>query len=362
MRTLRNSPQTRFATGAALFGVTLALGIGANPAAGASSAHVARDGNHGYTQVNLVSDVPGLAKVTDAHVVNPWGISFGPQTPLWVANNGTATSTIYAGANGSGPISTVPLVVDVPEGVTGTVFNDTSRFHVPGTHGTPALFLFDSLGGDIAAWTSTDPVSTAATTVKHVPGAVFTGLTLARSGDGARLYAADAAGGVRVYNGNFHQVDVFRDHHLQGLGLSPYGIQAIGHWIYVTYAPAPGVTAKFDGAVDVFSPSGRLHRRLITGGKLDDPWGLALAPEHWGKFGGDLLVGNEEDGRINAYNPHSGDWQGVLSDGKGHPLVNDGLWGIAFGNGVIGTPRKLIFAAGIDEYAHGLVGTIQPAD
>ena len=62
-----------------------------------------------YRQTNLVSDLPGEAQVTDANLVNAWGIAFNPTGPLWIANNHTNTSTLY---DGNGVKNT--LVVTLP--------------------------------------------------------------------------------------------------------------------------------------------------------------------------------------------------------------------------------------------------------
>ena len=92
----------------------------------------------------------------------------------------------------------------------------------------------------------------------------------------------------------------------------PYNVAHIGKRIFVSYAPAPGKTASVDGLVDVFTFGGHLARRLLVGGKLDEPWGMVVAPDNWGKFGGDLLVGNEEGGAIHAYGRHSGHLHGTV--------------------------------------------------
>src|SRR5512133_138424 len=84
-----------------------------------------------FTEVDLVSNVPGRAAVTDAHVQNAWGLALGPTTPLWVANNGTNTATLYAGGLGGAAPTIVPLVVTIPGGApTGQVFNGTDAFVV----------------------------------------------------------------------------------------------------------------------------------------------------------------------------------------------------------------------------------------
>jgi len=336
------------ALGTALTAVALVPAGGAQAATGG-----------GFQQVDLVSDVPGMAQLTDPAVVNPWGIALGPTTPLWVANNGTSTATIYTGANGSDPVSKVRLTVTTPAQPTGQVFNSTSAFAL---RGKPAPFLFDTLSQRVAAWSPQVPPPTLARTTARVANHVYLGLAIARTGQGPRLLAADGGGRIDVFDTRYRLIAhprTFTDPMLPR-GLGPYNVAVLGNRVYVSYAPAPGATASVDGAINVFDLNGRLVRRLVTGGPLEEPWGMVMAPAHWGRFGGMLLVGNEDGGRINAFDPATGAFRGTLRDAAGAPLANDGLWGLAFGNGAFGTPRTLIFAAGIDEYTHGLVGTISP--
>ena len=147
-------------------------------------------------------------------------------------------------------------------------------------------------------------------------------------------------------------------------GFAPFGIQAIGGKLYVTYAmqdaakhddvPCPGC-----GFVDVFNTDGTFVQRLVSMGALNSPWGMALAPGNFGKFSNDLLVGNFGDGTINGFDPITGAMIGTLDGTNGMPLVNDGLWGLAFGNGAQGTSTStLYFTAGLNHEADGLFGAI----
>jgi uncharacterized protein (TIGR03118 family) len=272
-----------------------------------------------------------------------------------VANNGTSTSTLYRSIPAP---SQVPLVVNTQPLPTGAAFNGTDGFALP--DGTHANFLFDSLSGQISAWPS--PPTTTTTTMVTIPGAAYTGLAVTNTKAGPRLFAADSASKlVQVFNGGWDLVGVLRDPRLPR-DLTPYNVAVLGGKVYVTYAPPPQLegSAKIHGAIDVYSLGGRLERRLVTGGVLNGPWGLALAPRHWGGFGGALLVGNEDGGRIHAFDPRSGHLLGTLRDKHGTPIGEDGLWGIAFGNGVIGTPNDLVIAIGIDEYQHGRVELVHP--
>jgi uncharacterized protein (TIGR03118 family) len=287
-------------------GAALLIGVSAGPAA---ATQADRHGDSGsYVETPLVSDQPGVAPVTDSNLVNPWGIAFGPTTPLWVANNGTSTSTLYS----TNPVTAkLPLVVNTQPGPTGTVFNDTTEFALP--DGTASNFLFASVSGQLSAWGG----GTQTTTAASVSGTVFTGLALAHTDDGARLYAADAAStNVLVYNGKWQLDEILKDPKLPE-GLTTYNVAVIGKKIYVSYAPPPGVESKVLGAIDVFNLDGRLERRLVTGGVLNGPWGMVVAPHSWGRFADALLVGNEDGGQINAFNPRSGRFLGTVKDAHG---------------------------------------------
>ena len=210
-------------------GAALVIGVSAGPAVATQGDRQRDKGS--YVETPIVSDQPGVAPVTDSNLVNPWGIAFGPTTPLWVANNGTSTSTLYS----TNPVATkLPLVVTTQPAPTGTVFNDTTEFGLP--DGTASNFLFASLSGQLSAWGG----GTQTTTTASVSGTAFTGLALAHTNDGARLYAADAEStNVLVYNGKWQLDDILKDRDLP-TGLTSYNVAVIGEKIYVSYAPPPG--------------------------------------------------------------------------------------------------------------------------
>jgi uncharacterized protein (TIGR03118 family) len=342
--------------GPSLRSVGILAAIAALALSGASVAEA-----HGtvYKKRNLVSDIDGVARITDPNLVNPWGLSAGPSTPLWVADNGTDVSTLYSGGVRRSVPTILPLVVSIPGGApTGTVFNPTSGFAV---NGAPARFIFDSEAGTVTAWNA----GTAAQTVVPSSGAIYKGLAIATEGT-PLLYAADFHNAkIDVFDASFKPVTVpggFTDPNLPS-GFAPFNVQELAGRIVVAYAKqdeqaedevaGPGL-----GFVDVFDTSGHLLRRLISGGALDAPWGLVLAPRHFGQFSGDLLVGNFGDGAIHAYEPRTGELDGTLTNKDGNPIKIDGLWALRFGNGVFGTPTTLIFSAGIGDEEHGLLGEI----
>jgi uncharacterized protein (TIGR03118 family) len=313
---------------------------------------------NGFKQVNLVSDVPGLARITDFRVSNPWGLALGEKTPIWINNNNTATSEVYTGANGHDPL-TRALVVQVPAGPTGIAFNPTTAFaaHQNGTK-VPSAFLFNGFDGYISGWGPTaDPITEAIPT-RFTRTNGYLGMAVAGTPAGPRMYAAAFSGRIQVFNGRFRPLPSRHTFVDPNMGtLAPYNVAVFGPLVYVAYADANGGPG---GAISVFRFNGHFVRRLTTDPHLNAPWGMAIAPAHWGAFGGMLLVGNVNDGRISAFDPTTGAFKGQLRTASGKPIVNSGLWGLVFGNGITGTKRDLLFAAGIDNYAHGLFGIIRP--
>ena len=320
-----------------------------------------------YTVHNLQSDIPGLAAATDPDLVNGWGIAAGPAsgpaTPWWVSDNGTSKSTLYNGNTGA----KLGLVVTIPGAPTGVVFNGTADFQVnAGTGLKASLFIFDTDTGQIAGWNG---VGTVAINKVTTANSKYTGLAIGSTGGKNYLYAANfITAHVDVFDGSFTPATLagdFVDPRLPQ-GYAPFGIQAIGNEIFVAYAKqSPDkhdeVVGKHRGFVSVFGMDGTFHGRVASRGVLDAPWGLAKAPANFGKFSGDLLVGNFGDGRIHAYKWTSDGWKlhGTLRGPHDRPIVIEGLWGIGFGNGgAAGPTNTLYFAAGTDEEEHGLFGSI----
>ena len=317
----------------------------------------------------LVADRPGHAAQTDSNLVNGWGIVAGPSTPWWVADNGTDKSTLYDGSGNS-----IPLVVDVGGGPTGTVFNGSSDFVVSSNGDSgPALFLFASEDGKIRGWNpnvpASSPPSTKAFVVAGRSGAIYKGLAIAWMGDQGYLYATDFHNGqVDVFNGSFvrqHWAGAFVDPNIPA-GFAPFGIQAANGMIFVTYAKQDAdaedeVDGRHLGYVDAFATNGTFIANVASRGPLNAPWGIAWAPDSFGRFGGDLLVGSFGDGRIHAYRLTAGGWMldGTLSSASGQSIKIEGLWGMAFGNGgAAGPTNTLYFAAGPNGESHGLFGSV----
>ncbi|HSB21715.1 MAG TPA: TIGR03118 family protein, partial [Burkholderiaceae bacterium] len=339
-----------------------------------------------FSATSLVADTGATgALTTDTNLVNAWGIAFGPTSPVWVANNHSATSTLYDG-NGKPQPFAAPRVVALPSGAggvdfdaTGIVFNPTSDFVITsGANSAAAAFIFDGEGGMIAGWSSSVDAASAVITYTDAGGAIYKGLAIANNGSANFLYATDFHNGkVDVFDAAFKKQTptatsfAFMDPTLPA-GYAPFGIQAIKNGpggttqIYVSYAMPQGPDNVDNqngaglGLVNVFDANGNLVKHLVTaGGALNAPWGMALAPSDFGTLSGALLVGNFGDGRINGFDPATGAFIGTVASASGVPFALPGLWGIAFGNDAANQPHNTLFyAAGPNDEANGAYGRI----
>ena len=326
-----------------------------------------------YLVIPLVADQSNGQPTTDGNLVNGWGIVAGPTTPLWVSSNGMGLSTVYDGLGNikspPSPVIIPPVNPADPHGAPdGIVFNLGSS-SLAGDFlvgGAAAKFLWATEDGAIAAWASGGSATLMFTATD---GAVYKGLAMAGNGvDHFRVYAADFHNGkIDVINHLWTKIGVpgaFSDPSLPP-GFAPFNIMNIQGNLYVAYAmQKAGSDDEADGPglgiVNVFDADGFLLERVATKGKLNAPWGMALAPDGFGKFSNMLLVGNFGDGTINAYNVKGFTFAGQLH-ANNKVLKIDGLWGIAFGNGFNSQPTDtLFFAAGPGDEGHGQFGAIVP--
>jgi uncharacterized protein (TIGR03118 family) len=329
----------------------------------------AAEPGNSYRVQNLVSDgFQTTAQPPDPLLINGWGIAASATSPWWVSAADSNSSLLY---NATGVRA--QLVVQVAGGPTGIVSNSGSGFVVTdGAASGAARFMWAAEDGTISAWSPAVPP----TTLSHVMvpnalapahGASYKGLALAQTATGAFLYAADFHNNhVDVFDSAFHAVTIaggFVDPKLPK-GFAPFGIQRIGTMIFVAYAKQDDdaeeeVAGDGLGYVSAFNPDGTFVRRVASRDALNAPWGMALAPANFGRFSGDLLVGNFGNGRINAFDPVTFEPKGHLKNERGKAVVIDGLWGIGFGNGAAAGPTNVLyFAAGPDEEQHGLFGRI----
>ena len=315
-----------------------------------------------YRQNNLVSDVPGVAQLQDTNLVNAWGVSFGGAGPFWVNDNRTGKSTLYAvtnDASGAEIVTKQTLEVTIPGdgSPTGVVNNNRGGFNGD-------VFLFASLDGTISGWRA--PLGTTAETLATRPGAVYTGLALVTNSSGPFLLVANfAEGTLDAYSTNASLVAQYADANAPA-GYAPFNVQVAGGAVYVMFARHEGGRGR--GLIDVFDPETGAFHRFATGADaggnlhlIDSPWGVALAPNSFGRHGGDLLVGNFGSGTIMTFGL-DGRFHGLLRGLDHAPIQIERLWGLTFGNGGrAGSPDKLFFAAGPEEENHGLFGSLSPA-
>jgi uncharacterized protein (TIGR03118 family) len=355
-------------------GVAVATAVGIIlPAAGAS-AGIARGS---YRETDLVSNIPGRAQHLDPNLVNPWGISASSGSPMWVADNNAGVATLYDGAGNAfpPPASGGPLVVTIPKpdgsdggAPTGTVFNAN------GGEFKGDRFLFATEDGTIAGWNPAVNFTRARIEVNRSTvglGAVYKGLAIGNNGVADHIYASNFRfGTIEVFDTSYKMVALSGSFTDPGIaaGFAPFNIQDLAGVLYVTYAKqkpdkhddqsGPGF-----GFVDAYDLNGHLLGRVASGGTLNSPWGLAIAPATFGNFHDDLLVGNFGDGRINAFSLRTGAFGGQLKSETSAPIVIPGLWGLKFGNGAFGaSPNTLYFAAGINDEQDGLFGSIVNVD
>src|SRR5712692_7537350 len=311
-----------------------------------------------YVVTPLVSDLAGAAAVRDPVLRNAWGVAFTPgASPFWVADNATGCATLYGGDGAKVALQvSIPLPGNVvpatacqpidpnnpphptPASPTGMVWNPSTAFHVPGTT-LAASFVF--------------------ATGVNVHG-VFLFATNFRAGT-IEAYGPNPAGGAftrATPDGSFTDPMI-------PAGFAPFGIQNINGDLFVTYAKQNAekhddVAGPGSGFVDVFDTDGHLLRRFASHGHLNSPWAVARASFAFGRFSGDILVGNFGDGRINAFDER-GHFIDELDGSDGKPLAIDGLWTLTLGGGRTSSSDTLFFTAGPNGESDGLFGTITPA-
>jgi uncharacterized protein (TIGR03118 family) len=346
-----------------------------------------------YVVTNLASDIPTLTpNPADPVLQNAWGVAFTPgASPFWISDNATGCSTLYDGAGVKAalqvklplPGGSVPATAckhfdpknppnPTPAAPTGLVWNPTSGFLVPGTS-LPAVFIWDTEDGTISAWAGgLSPADQAVLAVDNpntTNGAVYKGLVFGvNAKNGVLLFATNfRAGTVDVFDHTYSKITTdggFADPRIPA-GFAPFGIQNINGDLFVTYAKQNAqkhddVAGPGNGFVDVYDTDGHLLRRFASRGPLNSPWGVARASYAFGRFSGDVLIGNFGNGEVNAFDS-DGEFRGTLRDVKGKPLVIDGLWMLTLGGGKNSSSDRLYFTAGINGETDGLFGTITPA-
>ncbi len=315
-----------------------------------------------YAAKGLVSDDTSLhpALVQDTALVNAWGLSYSPTSPFWVSAADGNVSPLYRVNPATQATTKLGLTVSVPGNPTGQVFNgNAAAFNGDN-------FLFVGEDGSVHGWRNALG-TTAETLVVASASNSYKGAAYATIGSDSYLYAANfATGAIDVFKGSSSSPSLSGSFTDPGTpsGYAPFNVQRLGTSLYVTYvkqddAHEDEVKGAGLGLVDQFDLQGNFLGRVATGGTLNAPWGLAIAPSSFGAWGGALLVGNFGDGRINAYDATTHSFLGQLLADGGAALSIDGLWAISPGNdGGAGSSQSLYFTAGPDDESHGLFGVL----
>src|SRR4029077_5730724 len=315
-----------------------------------------------YQRTDLVSNQPGVAPNTDPHLVNAWGLVALPTSPWWVSDNGTGFSTLYTGTG-----QQIQLFVSIPPapgspagtlgtptGIVGNISTNPTDFTIT-ENGVSArsIFIFATLDGTISGWNpgiggamgNSHATLAFPTPNRSNVGAVYTGLAIATNQQGQTfLYAADGGPNRRIdmFDGTFTPVKSFDDPAIPR-GFTPYGIQAINGNIWVTFT---ALNKAQGGFVDVFDTEGNLVKHFAADGPLHSPWGIGLAPADFGPMSNAILISNNiSRGRINAFNPETGQFLGPLRDANGKVIEVDNIWALQFGHdgGPNGAHNQLFF-------------------
>jgi uncharacterized protein (TIGR03118 family) len=338
-----------------------------------------------YKQTNLVSDLAGMAPVTDPNLKNPWGLTRSPGgSPFWVANNNSGTSTLYDGSGNPFPPPSKggPLVVTVPppgfapgtqSAPTGVVFNGSATDFLIAP-GVSAHFIFATEDGTISGWAGgQNAVLVVDNSDKgSANGAVYKGATSGEINDKKYLYVTNfRSAKVEVYDTNFKRVHLGEEaldaDHIPR-GFAPFNIQNIGGTLFVTYAKqdAPrhdDVAGAGLGFVEIFTTEGKHIGHLQHGDWFNAPWGVVWTTRDFGEFSNAILVGNFGSGWIAAFNGFTYKFMGFVKAPDDSILTIDGLWSLTFANdGTAGLANTLYFTAGINGEQDGLFGMITPVD
>lgn len=327
-----------------------------------------------YIVEKLVSNLPNVAKNQDVNLVNSWGLIVAHDT-LWVSDNGTGLITHYdlRGTTISPATITVLPSATSATGIgtpTGIVFNNTKGFVIPAnvigiTTRASSILIVCTEDGTINAWSPLINPTTALIVVDNSSqSSVYKGLALANN----NIYVADFFNNaIDAFDFNFNTLaffpPAFVDQDVANpipSNFAPFNVALIQGLLYVAYAqqlapgnnvdqPGPG-----NGYISIFNPDGTFIRRFASQGPLNSPWGMVVAPKHFGKFGGKILVGNKGDGRINVYD-FDGRHLGALKSKCDRRITLDGLWGLAKHG------HSVYFASGPDAETNGLVGKIKPS-
>jgi uncharacterized protein (TIGR03118 family) len=332
-----------------------------------------------YQVTNIVSDGSVPATTIDAHFINPWAISVSPT--WWIPAQATGLGYVVGTTGAIAFTMNVPAAsglstaIGLPAGCVTT--GGTTGMVLP--NGVKASFLFSTLDGTISGWNGNlgRGGSTAQIVINNsATGASYPGLAVLNTPTASYILAPNFGAGktIEIYDGNFKPTTLpggFADPSLPS-NYAPFSVHVLGNQIYVAYAvrtatpPYLTVDGPGNGIVNIFDTTGKLIVRAVSGGNLNSPWGVAIAPASFGIFSNDLLIGNFGNGIINVYDPKTYAYLGQLIDGTGKPFIYPRLWELLTGQTAVpnsttpggGDKNTVYFTAGLTNEAHGLLAGI----
>jgi uncharacterized protein (TIGR03118 family) len=315
--------------------------------------------------------------LTDNHLIAAWGATHSATSAWWITSPLGGVAVVHDGTGLAVPTAN-PTVVNIPApaGVTipsiptAVISNSGPNFTIMPDR--PAKFIFATRTGTVSAWNPQVNATNAVIVVPADEGDDYTGLAIATRNGAELLYVANfGKSSVEVFDSNFKEFELsegaFNDPSIPDT-FSVFNIRLINGELYVTYAPKnifdPTGGGKGQGYISVFDVNGTLLRRLNHGPWMNAPWGVVLAPDDFGHFGGRVLVGMFGDGDIAAFDARNGNFVGTVRGTEPEPLtLSKGLWALEFGNdGAAGPKNTLFFATDIvvGDSLHGLFGTLTP--
>lgn len=322
----------------------------------------------------LVSNLASTAKVQDANLVNAWGCVIDKDS-VWIASNGTGVLvhynlkgkllgtpvTVPAGASGSTG-STGASGATAASQPTGLVINNTRGFVITKNSKSAASYILVATEtGTIAGYNKlVDPLNAVTVVDNSASGAVYTGLAI----NGNFLYATDFHNNaIDVFDFSFTPVTTFPfvDTTPIPTGFAPFNIVSIHDKMYVSYAKQTSPANKValagvgNGYISLFQTNGTFVKRLVSVGKLNAPWGMVVSPDDFCDLGGLLLVGNNGDGYINAYD-RKGTYIATLKTKHNKKLSISGLWSLVRTKEAC---DAIFFTAGPNAEVNGLFGNFR---
>jgi uncharacterized protein (TIGR03118 family) len=303
-------------------------------------------------------------KNLDKSLQNACGIVIDQDSTIWTTVNKTGLLCAYDFYGVKSCSVGIPLGLKCASSdaaPTGLIINESNGFVISKTiakitHSAASSFIFVTENGTIHGYNNLIDQNNAIMTVDNSDKKCFYS-GIAQVND--TIYVADFCNkSIDVFDYNFVQLTgcTFIDPSINDPlpdDYAPYNIVYINNYLYVLYAKQSqhkkcAVIGKGFGFINVFTPAGIFVKRLVTNNELNAPWGIIKSPFSIEKHNDVLIVGNNGNGELNAYD-FNGNHLTTLKSNY-HKLKINGLWGLTNHKNII------FFAAGPNDNKDGLVG------